>query len=80
MRKISRKKWCEYCKRIKALERRYKFPPLPTYEEKKEPTNRNLEEERRYDKAAKILMVISIIGLSVTIIGLIVSVVMALVK
>lgn len=75
MQKMTRKEWRAYSKRMKALERRdQKFPSLTTHEENRELIDWNWEKTRRYNKAAKIPIVISIVGWSITLICLIIKI------
>lgn len=77
MKGMPRKVWRAYCKRMKALEKRdKKFPDRTTHAEKMELIAWNWEKARRYDEAAKIPMIISIVGWSVTFICLIIKLVL----
>lgn len=77
MRKMPRKVWRAYCKRMKALDKRDKeFPDRTTHAEKKELIAWHWEKARRYDEAAKIPIAISIVGWSVTFICLIIKLVL----
>lgn len=77
MQKMTRKEWRAYSKRMKALERRdQKFPSLTTHEENRELIDWNWEKARRYNKAAKIPIVISIVGWSITFICLIIKLIL----
>lgn len=81
LQKMTRKEWRAYSKRMKALDKKSKeFPDQTTIEELKELTDWNWEKARRYDKAAKIPIVISIVGWSITFICLIAIVIIKIVK
>lgn len=78
---MTRKEWRAYNKRMKEMNKKSKeFPDQTTVEELKELTDWHWEKARRYDKAAKIPQVISIVGWSITFICLIASVIIALAK
>ena len=74
---MPRKEWRAYCKRMKELDKKSKeFPERTTIKELKELTDWHWERTRRYGEAAKIPMIISIVGWSVTFICLIVKLVL----
>lgn len=77
MQKMTRKEWRAYNKRMKALDWKYKKSPQhTTLEEIRELTDWHWERARRFNEAAKVPEIISIIGWSVTFICLIIKLIL----